>query len=79
MRRFIVFSIGLLLTVLGSAFTGLAMGVWVFQYTGSATQYSFTLLINLLPMVLFGAVAGALVDRWNRRAILMLPERRPQP
>src|SRR5690348_12588195 len=56
MRRFIVFSAGLLLTVLGSAFTGLAMGVWVFQYTGSATQYSLTLLINLLPMVLFGAV-----------------------
>jgi MFS family permease len=74
MRKFIVFSVGLLLTVLGSAFTGLAMGVWVFQYTGSVTQYSFTLLINLLPMVLFGAVAGALVDRWNRRVILMVTE-----
>ena len=74
MRKFIVFSVGLLLSILGSAATGLAMGVWVFQYTGSATQYSFTLLISLLPAVLFSPIAGALVDRWNRRVILMVSE-----
>jgi MFS transporter, DHA3 family, macrolide efflux protein len=74
MRRFIVFSIGLLTSVLGSAFTGLAMGVWVFQATGSATQYSLTLLISLLPGVLFGPLAGALVDRWNRRVLLIVSE-----
>ncbi len=74
MRRFIALSVGLLLSVLGSAFTGLAMGVWVFQHTGSATLYGITLLINLLPGVLFGPIAGALVDRWNRRVILMVSE-----
>ena len=74
MRRFIALSTGLLVSILGSAFTGLAMGAWVFQHTGSATQYGITLLINLLPGVLFGPVAGALVDRWNRRAILMVSE-----
>jgi MFS family permease len=74
MRRFIALSVALLLSVLGSAFTGLAMGVWVFQHTGSAAQYGLTLLINLLPGVLFGPIAGALVDRWNRRVILIVSE-----
>ncbi|BCB89219.1 MFS transporter [Phytohabitans suffuscus] len=74
MRKFIVFSVGLLMSVLGSAFTGLAMGVWVFLYTGSATQYSLTLLVSLLPGVLFAPIAGALVDRWNRRIILIVSE-----
>jgi DHA3 family macrolide efflux protein-like MFS transporter len=69
-RRFTVLAAGLLLTVLGSALTSLAMGAWVFQATGSATLYGITLLANLVPGVLFGPVAGALVDRWNRRTVL---------
>jgi DHA3 family macrolide efflux protein-like MFS transporter len=74
MRRFMTLFTGLLISVLGSAFTGLAMGVWVFRETGSATQYSITLLFNLIPGVLFGPVAGALVDRFNRRVVLMVSE-----
>lgn len=74
MPRFLVFSVGLLTSVLGSAFTSLAMGVWVFHDTGSATQYSLTLLMSLLPGVIFGPLAGALVDRWSRRALLIVSE-----
>jgi len=74
MRRFIALAAGLLMSVLGSAFTGLAMGVWVFQHTGSATQYGITLLISMLPGAIAAPVVGALVDRWNRRVILMVSE-----
>lgn len=74
MHRFIALSVGLVLSILGSAVTGLALGAWVFQHTGSATMYSITLLINLLPMVIFGPIAGALVDRWDRRTILIVSE-----
>lgn len=74
MRAFIALSSGLLISVLGSAFTGLAMGVWVFQETGSATAYGITLLISLLPMVAFGPIAGVVVDRWSRRTVLIVCE-----
>jgi MFS transporter, DHA3 family, macrolide efflux protein len=74
MRAFIALSSGLLITVLGSAFTGLAMGAWVFQETGSATLYGITLLINLLPMVVFGPIAGVVVDRFSRRTVLIVCE-----
>ncbi|MGW4393653.1 MFS transporter [Amycolatopsis nivea] len=74
MGKFIALALGLLASILGSAFTGLAMGAWVFQHTGSATQYAVTLVINLLPGIVFGPLAGVLVDRWNRRTILMVSE-----
>lgn len=74
MGKFIALALGLLISILGSAFTGLAMGAWVFQHTGSATQYSITLVINLVPGIMFASIAGALVDRWNRRTILIVSE-----
>src|SRR6266545_3279759 len=74
MRKFTALSAGLLVSVLGSAFTGLALAVWVFQTTGSVTQYGITLVLNFLPGILFAPVAGALVDRWNRRTILMVSD-----
>ncbi|WP_320068795.1 MFS transporter [Micromonospora sp. RTGN7] len=74
MGKFTALALGLLTSVLGSALTGLALGVWVFQQTGSATQYGVTLLINLLPGVLFAPLAGVLVDRLSRWAILVVSE-----
>lgn len=71
MRRFVILSTGLLVSVLGSAFTSLALAVWVFRDTGSVTQYGITLLLNFLPGIVFAPAAGALVDRWNRRAMLI--------
>lgn len=74
MRKFTLLATGLLVSILGSAFTSLAMGAWVFQHTGSATQYGITLVINLLPGIAFAPFAGALVDRWNRRTTLVVCE-----
>ena len=46
--------------------------VWlVVQRTGSGTALSGTLIAQLLPFALFGPVAGALADRWNRRLTMV--------
>lgn len=74
MRKFTALSAGLLVSVLGSAFTSLALAVWVFRFTGSATQYGITLILNFLPGLVFAPVAGALVDRWNRRTVLIVSD-----
>lgn len=52
--------------------TALALGVWVFQQTGSATQYGLIIVMSFLPGIVVMPLAGALVDRWNRRAILVV-------
>ena len=74
MRKFTALAAGLLVSILGSTFAAFAMGVWVFQQTGSAAQYGVTLVLSLVPGILAAPVAGALVDRWNRRIILIVSD-----
>jgi MFS family permease len=72
--RLTALSVGLLVSVLGSAFTSLALAVWVFRGTQSATLYGLSLILHFLPGILFAPVAGALVDRWNRRTVLIVSD-----
>ncbi len=43
----------------------------VFEITGSATATGIIGLSQYLPAILFGPLAGALVDRWNRKAVMI--------
>lgn len=65
---------GQLVSLLGSGLTSFALSVWVFRETGSALAYSVVLVFILLPVALGSFVAGPLVDRWDRRRILMITD-----
>ena len=65
---------GQLISLIGSGLTSFALGVWVYQRTGSVTQFSLILLSAMLPSILISPVAGALVDRWNRRWCMILSD-----
>jgi DHA3 family macrolide efflux protein-like MFS transporter len=71
MRKFYLLCAGLLVSVVGSSFTDVALSVWVYRNTGSVTQFGVSLIMSFLPGILFSPLAGALVDRWNRRYLLM--------
>jgi len=68
---FLVICGGQVVSLFGTGLTAFALGVWVFQRTGSVTQYSTILLFNVLPPVLLSPVAGALVDRFDRRRVII--------
>lgn len=74
MRVFLLVWFGQLVSLIGSGLTSFALGVWVYQRTGSVTQFSLILLFAMLPSVLFSPVAGAMVDRWNRRWCMILSD-----
>jgi DHA3 family macrolide efflux protein-like MFS transporter len=42
--------------------------------TGSATVLATATLVALLPQILLGPFVGALVDRWNRRIIMIVAD-----
>jgi MFS family permease len=65
---------GQLISIIGSGLTGFALGVWVYQETGSVTDFSFILLSSTLPGMLISPIAGVLVDRWDRRWIMMMSD-----
>lgn len=73
-RTFFVLWIGQLVSVIGSGLTTFALGVWVYRATGSATQYALIALFGTLPSIVLGPVAGALVDRWNRRTAMLVAD-----
>jgi len=74
LRTFFIIWAGQLLSLVGSGMTSFALGVWVFQRTGSATQFAVIALAATLPAVLVSPVAGALVDRWDRRRVMILAD-----
>ena len=72
MRTFIIIWFGQVVSLLGSGLTNFALGVWVYQRTDSVTQFALISLFISLPLILISPVAGAVVDRWNRRWIMIL-------
>jgi hypothetical protein len=71
MRTFFILWIGQLQSMLGSALTGFGMGVWIYQRTGSATQFAINSLFMVVTGLLLGQLSGAFADRWDRRRMLL--------
>jgi MFS family permease len=62
---------GQLISYVGSGLTNFALGVWVFQRTGSVTQFALIAFFAGLPGLLAAPFGGALVDRWDRRLVML--------
>ncbi len=72
MRDFLVIWIGQVVSNLGTGLSGFALGVWTYRQTGSATALSLITLFATLPNTLLSPLAGALIDRWGRRSVLLI-------
>jgi DHA3 family macrolide efflux protein-like MFS transporter len=69
--RFFTLWTGQALSLFGSALVQFALIWWLTQESGSATVLAIATLVGMLPQILIGPFAGALVDRWNRRIIMI--------
>jgi DHA3 family macrolide efflux protein-like MFS transporter len=74
MGVFIIIWLGQLVSLVGSGLTSFALGLWVYQHTGSVTQFALIGLFTVLPGVALSPLAGALVDRWDRRWVMILSD-----
>lgn len=73
-RRFFTIWTGQAFSLFGSALVQFALIWWLTQESGSATVLAVATLVGMLPMIVLGPFAGALVDRWNRRIIMMVAD-----
>jgi DHA3 family macrolide efflux protein-like MFS transporter len=71
---FLIVWFGQLISLTGSGLTSFALGVWVYQRTGSVTQFAMTVLFLALPRIVLSPLAGTLVDKWDRRWIMILSD-----
>ena len=74
MRTFFIICFGQFISLFGSQLTSFALGVWVYQSTDSVTQFALIAFFTLLPNLLISPLAGAMVDRWNRRWVMILSD-----
>lgn len=65
---------GQLISMLGSGLTSFAILYWAYQLTNNATSVSLLALCSFAPSVVVGPIAGALVDRWNRKLVMMISD-----
>lgn len=74
MKKFLVIWAGQLVSNLGSGLTSFAVGLWLYTRTESVTVFALNNVFYLLPMALLAPFAGALVDRHDRKRVMILAD-----
>jgi DHA3 family macrolide efflux protein-like MFS transporter len=72
--KFFTIWTGQVFSLIGSALVQFALVWWLTRQTGSATILATSSLVSLLPQIVLGPFVGALVDRWNRRLIMIVAD-----
>lgn len=61
-------------SLLGSSLVQFALVWWLTLQTGSATVLAIASLVGILPTIVLGPFAGAMVDRLNRRRVMIIAD-----
>lgn len=72
--HFFTIWIGQAFSLVGSAVVRFALIWWLTEETGSAIVLTTANLVAILPMLLLAPFSGALVDRWNRRWVMIIAD-----
>jgi len=64
--------VGEVASTVGSALTSFALGIWIYERTGSVSMLTFNMLAFVLPNLLLTPFAGVIADRWNRKWVMVL-------
>ena len=74
MPGFIALWLGQAFSLLGGSMALFAVTLWIYQRTGQATPVAMLGFFSLAPVVLFGLFTGALVDRHDRRLMILMSD-----
>ncbi len=71
---FVAVWLGQIVSVLATSMTGFGLTLWVYQKTGSATALGLMQVCFITPFLLISPIAGVMVDRYNRKAMMMISD-----
>ncbi len=71
-RDYMLLWSGQLVSSIGSGVSGVAFPLLILAVTGSPAQAGIAAALSELPYLLLSLPAGALVDRWNRKYVMIL-------
>ena len=74
MSAFIVVWIGQIISILASGMSHFALSLWMYEQTESATAMGLMQVFFMTPFLLMSVPAGVMVDRYNRKLMMMLSD-----
>jgi MFS family permease len=73
-RNFALLWIGQLISILGDWVLFVALPFYVYDLTGSVLATGAMFMVQTLPRLLLGSLAGVFVDRWDRKRTMVIAE-----
>lgn len=67
----ILFSMGKLVSLLGTYIYTFAISLYVLKVTGSGTSFAFSILVGSIPRVILSPIAGSISDRVNKKKVIV--------
>ncbi len=74
MAGFTLVWLGQIVSVLATNMTHFALTIWIFEKTGSATALGLQQVFFITPFLVLSPIAGAMVDRYNRKLMMMVSD-----
>ena len=74
MTSFFIIWIGQAISLFGSQLVQFALIWWLTDTSNSATVLAAASMMEILPRVFISPLAGALVDRWDRRKVMLVAD-----
>src|SRR6266496_3692660 len=73
-RNFRLLFIGQAISQLGDWFNSVAVYALLLDLTGSATAVAWMMIVQFLPIAIVGPLAGVVVDRVDRRRLMIVTD-----
>src|SRR5260370_40607048 len=74
MFAFTLVWLGQIVSVLASGMTSFAMTIYMYQQTHSATAMGLVQVAYITPFLIMSPIAGVMVDRYNRKVMMMVSD-----
>lgn len=71
-KNFTIFTLGLLISGLGTQIYNFAIGLYVLKITASSVNFSLTLIFSMLPQIILSPIAGNIADKISRKKMLVI-------
>ena len=69
-RNFTIITLGTIISMLGNAISGFALGVLILEMTNSSFAFAIFLALNSLPRLIVPSIAGTFLDKFSRVKVI---------